>query len=433
MSNKITNDDSFQNYIGKYITLTENGVKKKFYVSEITKSSFISNVSILQGVSGTDFTFTSSGVKQKCDICEDACVYNVPVLQIYFRGMNSANYSNFAKKYYDEKHEIYINNHKICTVDTSILSANENIIYVIFSNTNNLKININDVWDYNRQFYPITSTTSSFSAVYCDPIHYNFRDVNAFHSKPVYANNPNNFSTSNPPWGRGYPVPWYAFYTSFFALAAPTTCLHRQKIITNTDGTSSLGCIKWLCNDFAGHDQGSGFAYLATDFVDGYVSTYARGISCVFYDFDPCVNPNDYIEGYIFDTTKYFTYTNDYPSISTGVYNYYPYYERTSQTPASSFGCPTYFTRTVMYSSTVFSEQNRVVVYNPTWEGATYTHTWTFEQEQNVVPNFEASIFLDLGLTPFNGILYNRDLKFNPVRTYRYTVINGRIDTQVPV
>lgn len=75
MSNKISNDDSFKDYIGKYVVLTQNGVKKKYIVTEINKSSFLSNVSILQGVSGTDYTFTDSGITQACCTLSGFCFY----------------------------------------------------------------------------------------------------------------------------------------------------------------------------------------------------------------------------------------------------------------------------------------------------------------------------------------------------------------------
>lgn len=411
MSNKLTNDDSFQNYVGKYITLTQNGVKKKYYVSEINKASFLSNVSILQGTNNTDFSFTSAGTKQKCDICDDACIYNVPILQLNFRGIYPDNISTdrLVKSYYDEKHDLFINGKKVCTIDTSVLSAWENIIYVIISDNKNLQIDVNDVRDYLS-----TSSTTSFSSIYFDPLYYNFNGVNSFHTTPVYADNPNTYGEYSQPWSRSYPVPTNAFYTSFFATAAPTTCFIRKKILTNTNGTSSLGCVKWLCNDFGFHSFPSGFPYLQSDFVDGYESSY-RSNSCIFYDMNPCSNPNNYIEGFIYNTEEYYSYTNQTPSLSSGIYNYYPSYHRNNYTPVSAFGGPEYYTRTVYYSSTTFTQNNKVITYAPSWENMIYSpnavyNEWTEYQKDNVVPSIYSEVYLDYGMTPYTGTLYYVDL-----------------------
>lgn len=117
MSNKISNDDSFENYTGKYITLTQNGVTKKYFVSEIGKNSFLSNVSILYGVNETDYNFTDD-VTQGCCVLSGFCFYICN-----------------SNAQIDDDFEIYLNN---TSIGSAILGQNQRIGSIFFDSASSV-------------------------------------------------------------------------------------------------------------------------------------------------------------------------------------------------------------------------------------------------------------------------------------------------------
>jgi hypothetical protein len=180
MINKISNDDVFKNYVGKYIKLTENNVTKKYLVGEIDKNSLLRDVSIQQGVSGTDYSFTSAIILQRCFICDNPCVSAVPIIELFFPGKGSGNaeygdvpyYTRLVYPYFNENHVPVINNHRIGTISLSVLSADYNIVWLIPSNES-YNINHDNVFSDWRLRYPppspFYSKTTAFQVLYYDP------------------------------------------------------------------------------------------------------------------------------------------------------------------------------------------------------------------------------------------------------------------------
>lgn len=66
--NYISNNDQFENYIGKYIDIFINGVYKKYYVSRIESGSITTNVAILYN---DTFSIVGDSSQQKCENIND--------------------------------------------------------------------------------------------------------------------------------------------------------------------------------------------------------------------------------------------------------------------------------------------------------------------------------------------------------------------------
>lgn len=401
MSNKITNDDSFQNYIGKYISLTENGVKKKYYVSEISKSSFLSNVSILQGVSGTDFNFTSAGVQQKCDTCDFPCVSAIPVIELIFPGKKTTRdvYQQgylLQKDYIDEIHCPIINDYKTATIYTSVLSADFNVVWLIPSNRTDINISTDDVFIKIKESYPslFTSFTTSFSAFFFDPAYYYENDINEFRIDHIYANNPGapTYVGYNPSWF------WCDFYNDGLANATYyTSRILYKKIVQNSNGSYHLSCYPWLQYELTPSEWG-GDSSVSTPRGD-YVTPFppslypdSQQVTGVFLDLNPCSVPNvefyQYnIQDYYTDFLTYLSYLDSYES---------PYY-------------PFPFLRKIeVYDSCSLSNSNFIYVGRDTAKrdnGINYTGTIFYS-------NSTADVF-------------SGDFYYSPSQTYKHTILNG--------
>lgn len=318
MSNKISNDDSFQNYTGKYISLTQNGVTKKYFVSEIGKNSFLSNVSILQGTDQTNYSFTSAGVPQRCDACDFPCISAVPIIEMIFpgRGLSQNYYAgnslSLQKPYFDEKHVPVINNHNIATIDLAVLSADFNIVWLIPS-TEQYKIDVDDVFKpiIESSFPDIfTSRTTSFSAYYFNPSYYNDNGFNQFKIDHIYANNPLSSDFAIP---EGYTDQWFWGY--FFEDVLPTFESSRimyKKLITDSTGSKTLTCYPWYLYSLTNSDVNpSIYTFYSKEFRPPFSPTFYNNsehqqISFTFLDLNPCSPP--VIEYYQYDNTKYYTF-----------------------------------------------------------------------------------------------------------------------------
>lgn len=325
MSNKITNDDSFQEFIGKYITLTQNGVRKKYYVSEINKASFLSNVSILQGTNNTDFSFTSAGTRQKCDACDFPCISSVPIIQLIFGGKGYYNQSYLLDKdYIDEVHIPVINNYNTCTIYTSVLSADFNMVWLIPSNDTSIVVNADDAYAEIKEQYPslLTSYTTSFSAFFFNPAYYYDNGLNEFKINHVTANNPASPLISY----SGYNSNW--FWTSFYRNGVANATYYTSRIITkkkifDQTGQKTLSCYPWFQYSLQpaswGDDSSESTSRgdYTVPFPPSYITPEVQQVTAVFLDLNPCSVPNiefySYVlSGYYTDFTNYQSYPDSY-------------------------------------------------------------------------------------------------------------------------
>jgi hypothetical protein len=93
---KISNNNTFANYIGKFIDVNIEGTIHKFLVSEIDAGSITTNAGILYPDS---FSILRESPNQECDICDDPCANSVPIIELNFYGKGSNNYDDGHKKH----------------------------------------------------------------------------------------------------------------------------------------------------------------------------------------------------------------------------------------------------------------------------------------------------------------------------------------------
>ena len=106
---KISNDDTFENYVGKFIDMNVNGTLKKYFVSYIDSGSITTNAGILY----KPYSIIDESVQQYC--CSSLSAYAFFICN-----------SNAAK---DDDFEIYLNG---VSVGSAILGQNDYIGSVLF-------------------------------------------------------------------------------------------------------------------------------------------------------------------------------------------------------------------------------------------------------------------------------------------------------------
>ena len=297
---KISNDDNFENYLNKYVNIEINGTVKKFFVTEVNSNSFVTNAGILR-----NYNTLGESLNQDCNVCEDPCYNSIPIIELNFTGGQYVNaYGSYLlDNKVNETHDVYLNSHKICRINTSVLSAEFNRLWLIPSN--NINIQTPNFFD---DSYTASIWTRAASCVFFNPTYYNYRNWNSLSIHPVSANNPNTLGEPN-----------QTFFTNFYNDIAGDYSLYRRvpnvltnKILSDSLGVSSVSCIPWMQYDLNLLEYGlacfcTGCYYLSTDLVS---FSYAQPVSTFFIDLDPCQNPTDYGLGFTYDGTRYYTNTS---------------------------------------------------------------------------------------------------------------------------
>lgn len=366
---KISNDNNFENYLNKYINVEVDGITKKFFVTEINANSFVTNAGILNNY----ITLGESSI-QDCDVCEDPCFNNIPIIELNFRGGRLLNGETefLLNDKYNETHDVFVNNNKICRIDTNTLSARGNRLWLIPFYSKNVQIpNFFD--DVNESY----SFTTAASCVFFDPLFYNKRNWNSLTIKPVSAYNP---STIN--------IPQY-FYTNFYGdvnganYYRDESCVLSNKILVNSSNVSSVSCIPWEQYIFAPYNY-SNFScypdscpYLSTGLAFG---TYSQQVTTFFIDLDPCQNPTEYGLGFIYDGTRYYADSTIPKEAYRGILPPDPY-----------FGAPS-LRKYIFYTDC--EKSSTIELYNG---------------NSNINSNTGPIWYSDLGLTPYNGFFYVED------------------------
>ena len=335
MINKISNDDVFKNYVGKYIKLTENNVTKKYLVGEIDKNSLLRNVSIQQGVSGTDYSFTSASILQRCFICDNPCVSAVPIIELAFfgRGSGDAQYGlagyhrRLVYPYFNENHVPVINNHRIGTISLSVLSADYNIVWLIPSNES-YNINHDNVFNDWRLRWPspspIYSYTTAFQVLYYDPAYYYTNDWNTFRIDHTYAYNPINpgFPSGEPDdYGDG--TNW--FWGKMYDWPDGSRIIYKQK--EQIGDTTSITCTGWELYSLSVYEINLIASQLwYSGEYDPPFNTYqltqmrSQQVTSIFLDLNPCSPP--VVNFYQYDINDYYSHYSNNGLISHA-YIYY--------------------------------------------------------------------------------------------------------------
>jgi hypothetical protein len=365
---KISNDDNFENYLNKYISMEINGVVKKFYVSEIDSNSFVTNAGILR-----NYNVLGESESQQCDVCESTCFNNIPIIELNFIG--KGRYGNDYLSYLidnkvKETHDVFLNNNKICRINTESLSANINRLWLIPFYSSNVQIPNYFDDEYGTMIY-----TSAASCVFFDPSYYKRKDWNYITINPVSANNPNTLGQ-----------PSQTFFTNFYGNDL-SYVFHRysfnilnNKILVNNSNVSSVSCDAWLQYRFDSSNYSfeccypTNCYYLSTSLIP---KSYCQQVSTFFIDLDPCQNPTEYNLGFTYDGTRY--YADD---------SSFKYAYLNEQPPDPYFGAPS-LRKHIFYSDC--SKTNTVELYNGKSNTGIYgSPIW----------------YSDLGLTPYNGFFY---------------------------
>ena len=389
---KISNDDTFENYVGKFIDMNINGTIRKFFVSNIDSGSITTNAGILYPDS---FSILRESPEQECSICNDPCVDSVPIIELNFSGKNYTTYGSYLiDDKVNETHDVFLNNNKICRINTQLLSADFNRLWIIPFYTNNVEIP-----NFFDDSYGTAVATRAASCVFFNPSFYNSKDWNCLTIIPVSANNPNTL---------GDPV--QTFFTNFYNNIGYDYSTYRRepniltnKIILSSTGVSAVSCSPWRQYDisYSNFDNftciDTNCPYLSTAYVLG---SYIQTVSTFFVDLNPCQNPTEYSLGFTYDADRYYTDTNPFIRLA-----YEP-----EITPDSYFGAPA-LRKYVFYTDCSLS--NTIELYNG---------------RSNVTYYSEPRWYSDLGLTLFTGNFYIIDPdEYDPelFTVYEVQVVNG--------
>jgi len=385
---KISNDDTFENYVGKFIDMNINGTIRKFFVSDIDSGSITTNAGILYPNS---FSILRESPNQECNICDDPCANSIPIIELNFSGKNYTTYGSYLiNDKVNETHDVFLNNNKICRINTQLLSADFNRLWLIPFYSNNVEIP-----NFFDDSYGTAVATRAASCVFFDPLFYNSKNWNCLTVIPISANNPNTLGDPN-----------QTFFTNFYNSIAGDYSTHRRepnvltnKIILNSTGVSAVSCNPWQQYDISQYENFGDFScyftncpYLSTDLVSG---SYTQLISTFFVDLNPCQNPTEYSLGFTYDADRYYTDTNQFIKVA---------YESV-QSPDPYFGAPA-LRKYIFYTNCSLS--NTIELYNG---------------KSNVTFYSEPRWYSDLGLTLFTGSFYRFDPTYNDV--HEVQVVNG--------
>lgn len=386
---KISNNNTFANYIGKFIDVNIEGTIHKFLVSEIDAGSITTNAGILYP---DTFSILRESPDQQCDICDDPCVNSVPIIELNFSGGSSMYFGtgigviNFTNGKLSEIYDFYLNGNKICRIDTNTLSADINRLWLIPFHSSNVQtpnILYDKVFDFSPPY------TTAVSCVFFNPSFYNNRDWNTYTINPVSAYNPYPYN----PAADNIPQ---TFYTTF-GLSRVLT----NKILVNSNNVSSVSCIAWNQDDL-NFQQNYGASYLSTDLVPG---SFDQVASAFFINLDPCQNPTEYSLGFNYDADRYYT------STSTETSSKYAY------TSVNYFPDP-YYRAPILQKYIFYTDCSKTTTMD-LYYGFSYSNTYGGYR-----------YFTDLGITPFSGAFYavtNVDLYPPAGIVARYNVVNGAV------
>lgn len=315
---KISKDDIFSNYVGKFIDVNDNGVIRKYFVSNIDSGSITTGAGILYP---NTFSVLRDSPEQSCDICSDVCYQNVPVVKIIFTNYvdntSVPEYfggpvSDYVNDYANDTYDLYINGQKIGRIDTRDYKSPRPV-----DSHNGLKRN--EIWfipNYNTnlsvsyEYASASNRSNRYSFFYGD---INILGLSSYNSDIFNKNSYNEIalipiSSSNPTVCNDLVCNFNPPISSAF-LVQPSITLDIHKVILNENGTSALSCVSYNMHDF-GYLQDRYFAtqdvgfYTLNYYVDlnnpgvNILHFYKEGLSAgsifqpfsaSFFYYDPCV------------------------------------------------------------------------------------------------------------------------------------------------
>jgi len=289
---KISGNEDFGDYVGQYITMNDNGTLKKYLVKNVNKDSIVRNVSYL--VPG-QYEILGESDNQRCDMCENACINNIPIFKLHFANIGYLNSHYLNNDYSNDRYALYLNSHYLGTINTSAYRTDNNQIWFIpnnclVSSVDTDYINYTSLWNI--------PTAGGFGLSAFDPSFLNVGDWNNLEIRAVTAINPN-MGLIN-----GQNV------DDFYIFPEIVLDIHKIFETTNTN-INVLSCQRWQMHDFrqAYTDIGGG---ISQHFLPGFTAqslsagTFYQQFSATFLYLNPCVKTD--VEGYTLDTDHYYRF-----------------------------------------------------------------------------------------------------------------------------
>lgn len=333
MSKKISNDDTFQSYLGKFIQLNVNGVIRKYYVSNIDADNFVTQAAVLK-----NYSIIGESSKQECDVCEDVCYRNIPVIKVMFQNEvdNVSENTPFINNYSSEIHEIILNGTSLGQINTTFQKENHNEIWFVPYNPSEVIVSTTYASSSNSSIYNtfLYGNIDSLVLSSFNPSLLKINDYNEISIQPISAWNPVKCDDSGcifqPPLSS-------AFFLN------PEITLDIHKIFPLTTNTSSISCQSYTMHNFSWFEgNGASDSFFLNDpqqprFVNGgnsafggienyiYVKNYLSAgcvfqpYSASFYYFNPC--QLDSPAYYPLDPKYYYTYRTDENGEPTNIFD----------------------------------------------------------------------------------------------------------------
>lgn len=324
MSKKISNDDSFESYLGKYIQLNVDGVIRKYYISNINANDFVTQAAILR-----NYSIIGESSKQECDICEDVCYRNFPVIKVMFQNVVDNTYYNspYINNYSSEIHEIILNGTSLGRINTTFQKENHNEIWFVPYNPSQIIVSTTYASSSNSSLFNSYTYGDIDSLVLSsfDSSLLRINDYNEISIRPISAWNP--VISDLDSFGYFFTPP---LSSAFFL--NPQITLDIHKIFPLTTNTSSISCQSYTMHNFSWFEGNSESMHLINNdpqslrFINGgssggtytnsrYINNYLSAgcvfqpYSASFYYFNPCqlVSPGYYP----LDPEYYYTYETD--------------------------------------------------------------------------------------------------------------------------
>jgi hypothetical protein len=419
---KISNDDNFSYFLNKFVNVEVDGTVKKFFVSEINSGSIVTDAGILMNY---DTLGTSTIQGCPVPICEKACFNNIPIIELNFGGKNviypdDYNSNNLIDNKFNELHDVYINSNQICRINTSILSADFNRLWLIPYNSQNIKTPT--IFDDYYNIYTETTNTTAASCIFFNPSFYNNQNWNSLEIKPISAYNPTENTPIDPVL---YPIE--TFFTHFFTgcpvnFQRTNSTILTNKILVNSSNVSSISCVAWFQYNMQmgilGEFNSSHCpANINTIYYKSTFKPYTecQQVSTFFIDLDPCKNPTEYGLGFSYNSTRYYTNTaqDTYSENGDRIATKYAYTPPENPFDYSNFGAPV-LRKFNFYGNC--SRTQKIVLYQG------YDPRGSNTQEDG-----GQRWYTNLGRTPFTGYYYYIvDTNIIPKgRIYYQHVVNG--------
>jgi hypothetical protein len=324
---KISNNNTFANYIGKFIDMDIEGTIYKFFVSEIEAGSITTNAGILYPDS---FSILRESPSQECDICDDVCADNIPVIKVMFSNIvnNTGGGGGYPyiNTYSSEIHEIILNGTSLGQINTTFQKGKHNEIWFIPYNPSEVIVSTSYASSSNSSIYNTFAYGNIDSLVLSsfDSSLLSKNDYNEISIRPISAWNPVRCDDSEcafqPPLSS-------AFFLN------PEITLDIHKILPLTTNTYSISCQSYTMHNFSwfegngdslslqggneptalrfvnGGRESPGYSITSYRYVKDYLSAGSvyQPYNASFYYFDPC--QLDSPAYYTLDPDYYYTYS----------------------------------------------------------------------------------------------------------------------------